>query len=197
MTLSPLPDRPRQHQLKRIRTIRGFSLTEIAIAIATVSFSLAALLGLVSVSLKTGQGSEQETCLASASRQALDALRSRNFRDLPYTEPPRTANVTEPTVLPTIYLSEEGQWLSPERNKWPVATNQNSIPPEAAYQCVVHIEPDAGTLTPPTLAKLPPDATRVNLLRIKLELGTIAGSRISNGSSTSPTVLIHASLPRK
>ena len=61
---------------------RGFSLTEIAIALATVSVSLAALLGLVSVSIQTGQSSAQETCLASASRQALDALRSRNFEDL-------------------------------------------------------------------------------------------------------------------
>src|SRR5687768_9573707 len=86
---------------------RAFSLTEIAIAMATISFCLVALLGLVSASLKTGQASAQETSLASAGRQVLDALRSRAFADIPYAEPPRTTNVTEPTILPTIYLSEE------------------------------------------------------------------------------------------
>lgn len=190
----------RHSSLRKHQSVRGFSLTEIAIALGTISVSMVALLGLVSVSLQTGQSSAQETCLASASRQALDALRSRNFEDLrtnhAYTEPAPASKETEATTLPTIYLSDDGQWLSPDRDEWPAANAETSPPPEAVYQCVVQVEPDPGTLTSPSL-KLPINQTRVNLLRVKLELGPISGRAAVSTSAKPPTVLIHATLPRQ
>lgn len=188
-----IPNSDRPHGMRKQRATRGFSLTEIAIALATVSVSLVALLGLVSVSIQTGQSSAHETCLASASRQALDALRSRGFGDLPIETP--HGNETKAAVLPTIYLSDDGQWLAPDRDKWPEANVETQRPLEAVYQCVVSIEPDAGTLTP----KIPKikDEDRVNLLRVKLELGSVDSGRTTTNSTIAPAVLIHATLPRQ
>jgi type II secretory pathway pseudopilin PulG len=184
--------------LRKNRSIRAFSLTEIAIALATVSVSLVALLGLVSVSLKTGQSSAQETCLASASRQVLDALRSRDFEDLRtneiFVEPPQTSDETQPTVLPTIYLSDDGQWLAPDRDKWPEPGKPTVQPANAVYQCVVEVEPDVNTLTSNKLTPHPP--TRVNMLRVKLALGQVVPANAPSPSANS-TVLIHATLPRQ
>jgi hypothetical protein len=181
--------------LRKRRGLSAFSLTEIAIALATVSVSLVALLGLVSVSLKTGQSSAQETSLASASRQVLDALRSRDFQALKdeqvFVEPAGDSDITQPTTLPTIYLSEDGQWLAPDRDKWPEPGKLTVQPAEAVYQCVVDIEPDADTLTSANL-KPAPDS-RVNMLRVKLALGSATGAP----SPANSTVLIHATLPRQ
>lgn len=185
--------------LRKLRATRGFSLTEIAIALATVSVSLVALLGLVSVSIQTGQSSAQETCLASASRQALDALRAKGLDNLPF-DAPTVANETTPATLPTIYLSDDGQWLAPDRDKWPEEGVTTARPPEAVYQCVVEIEPDRLTLTSPKVMQdfsTDGQKDRVNLLRVKLKLGTVENKPSSPNSPSAPAVLIHATLPRQ
>lgn len=194
-----IPQSTHKPGLRKLRATRGFSLTEIAIALATVSVSLVALLGLVSVSIQTGQSSAQETCLASASRQALDALRAKGLDKLPF-EPPTTMNETTPAVLPTIYLSDDGQWLAPDRDKWPEETAETQRPAEAVYQCVVEIEPDNLSLTSPKVMQdytTDGEKARVNLLRVKLQLGTVENKSPSKNSATAPAVLIHATLPRQ
>ena len=182
------------NRIKR-RRARGFSLTEVAIAIATVSVSLVALLGLVSVTLQTGKSSASETSMTTASHQALDVLRALPFGDIPYEEPPTQMpepgseeKATTPTILPTVYIAEDGQWLAPDRSKWPETQTDTTQPPEAVYKCVVTLEPDEATLTPPALSST---VTRVNLLRVQLALSPVVAL-----PNSKPAVQIHATIPR-
>lgn len=175
------------------RRRRGFSLTEVAIAMAVISVSLVALLGLTSSSLQTSKESAAETSMTTAAREALDLLRSRSFKSLPYAEPdkeePRPA--TEPAILPTIYVAADGQWLGPDRSKWPLNPDELAeAPPDAAFKCVVTIQPDPFTLTPPVLSKT--GETRVNLLQVQLAMSPAAAP-----STAKPTMLIHATISRQ
>jgi prepilin-type N-terminal cleavage/methylation domain-containing protein len=183
----------KQH-IKRRR--RGFSLTEVAIAMAVISVSLVALLGLTATTLQTGKESAAETTLTTAAHEALDVLRAHTFATLPYSEPSPAKDVaqtpTTPTVLPTIYVAADGQWLSPERAKWPLNPEGSVAPPDdAVFKCVATIEPEASTLTPKALSNTDSE-TSVNLLRVQLALSPIVAP-----ASAKPTVLIHATIPRQ
>ena len=174
----------------------GFSLTEVAIAMAVISISLVALLGLTSTTLQTGKVSADETTMTTAAHEVLDVLRSRDFGSLPYVEPKTDKATTEPTtvpaVLPPVYIGVEGEWLSPERNKWPQNTDSDAAAPEnALFKCVTTLEPEITLLTPKKLSGTDTE-TRVNLLRV-----TVALSRIAALPTAKPTVLIHATIPRQ
>lgn len=165
----------------------GFSLTEVAIAMATVSVSLVSLLGLVSVTLQTGKTSASETSMTTASHQALDILRARSFIELR----PKPADL-DPSTLPTVYIAEDGQWLAPDRTRWPIDREEVPVPAEAVYKCVVTLEPDVPSLTPEVHGqKLSSTDTRVNLLRVQLSLLPMVSP-----SNVKPAVQIHATIPR-
>jgi type II secretory pathway pseudopilin PulG len=179
---------------QRRRRKFGFSLTEVAIATGIVSVSLVSLLGLTSASLQTGKGAADETTMTTAGQEALDVLRARTFETLPYTEPNPAKDVsqtvTAETELPTIYIAADGQWLSPDRTKWPVNPEAGSAPNDAVYKCVVTIEPEASTLTPRVLSNTDTETT-VNLLRVQLAL-----SPVQAPANAKPALLIHATIPR-
>ena len=163
---------------------------------AVISVSLVALLGLTSTSLQTGKASADETTMTTAAHEALDVLRARDFATLPYIEPAPAKDVTQtetkPTVLPTIYVAADGQWLLPEKSKWPVNTEGTVTPPDdAIFKCVTTIEPEASTLTPKALSNTNTE-TCVNLLRVQLAL-----SPITAPEGAKPNVLIHATIPRQ
>ena len=170
----------------------GFSLTEVAIAMAVISVSLRALLGLTSTSLQTGKASADETTMTTAAHEILDVLRARDFGTLPYLEPKGDATQPEAATLPTVYVGVEGQWLTPKRDNWPQNSDSSAAPPDdALFKCVTTLEPDPTLLTPKKLSGTDTE-TRVNLLRV-----TLALSPITALPTAKPTVLIHATIPRQ
>lgn len=65
--------------MKAAAPVRGFSLVEIVLAMGIVSFSLIAILGLLSVGLNSGKSALDESLVAAMSRQAVGNLRLQYF----------------------------------------------------------------------------------------------------------------------
>lgn len=65
---------------------RGFTLTEVVLAIGIISFGIVAVIGLLSVSLEASRESSDDTRLAAMTTLVIDRLRSRPFADLPPAE---------------------------------------------------------------------------------------------------------------
>jgi uncharacterized protein (TIGR02598 family) len=73
-------ERPRS--LTELQRQRAFTLVEVALALAVVSFALIALLGLVSVSLQSSRDANHDTEIALASEYALSNLTTNSFASL-------------------------------------------------------------------------------------------------------------------
>jgi uncharacterized protein (TIGR02598 family) len=81
-------ERPRSRML--IKRQAAFTLVEIALALAVVSFALIALLGLVSVSLQSSRDANHDTEIALASEYALSSLTTNSFASLATMAPTTT-----------------------------------------------------------------------------------------------------------
>src|SRR5882757_9974275 len=82
----------------RLRSIAGFSLVEIAIALGIVSFVLIALMGLMSVGLNEARRGREDTLLASMTSYRMTSLLGAGY-----------ANVTNTTA----YFTYDGLESSP------------------------------------------------------------------------------------
>jgi uncharacterized protein (TIGR02598 family) len=65
--------------MKVAAPVRGFSLAEIVLAMGIVSFSLIAILGLISVGLNSSKNALDESLIAAMSRQVVGNLRQQRF----------------------------------------------------------------------------------------------------------------------
>ncbi len=66
---------------------QAFTLVEVAIALAVVSFALIALIGLISVSLQSSKSANHDTEIALASQYALSTLCTNSFANLVNLQP--------------------------------------------------------------------------------------------------------------
>jgi uncharacterized protein (TIGR02598 family) len=85
---------------------KAFTLVEIAIALAVVSFALLALLGLISVSLQSSRNASQDTEIALASEYALSTLTTNTYANLATTPP--TTNYFDFQGAPTAQSGAAG-----------------------------------------------------------------------------------------
>ncbi|HEX4084236.1 MAG TPA: hypothetical protein VHY22_04945 [Chthoniobacteraceae bacterium] len=153
----------------RARGRAGFSLIEIALALGVIAFALVAIVGLMSVSMKTGRGATEDTLLSSMTGQVMSGLRSQHFVDashpagtqgvLPDTAAVSSSAAITATILPTMYFDNSGALLSSSSGA-PAASG-------ALYQCVATIQPDAATMGPPSANGV----QAINLVRVSLTFG--------------------------
>ncbi len=92
----------------------AFTLVEIALALAVISFALLALLGLISVSLQASKNANHDTQIALASEYALSLLTSQPYATL------AGASAT------TNYFDYQG-----------APTTQSSVTDPAVFNCII------------------------------------------------------------
>ena len=68
---------------RRALASRAFSLIEIVLALAVISFALLAVFGLLSISLKADRDSSSDTVMAGMRRTVMGDLRAGTFANLP------------------------------------------------------------------------------------------------------------------
>lgn len=68
---------------RRAPAFRAFSLIEIVLALAVISFALLAVFGLISISLKADRESSSDTVMAGMRRTVMGDLRTGTFANLP------------------------------------------------------------------------------------------------------------------
>ena len=101
---------------------RAFSLVEVVLALAIISFALLAMFGLISISLKADRDSSSDTVLAEMHRQVMGELRTGTFGNLP--------------SLKYYYFDVDGSPCTPASSDVP------ANPPSAQYQCRADIAAD-------------------------------------------------------
>lgn len=170
---------PKNREPTPWRRSSGFTLIEVVLALAVISFAVVALLGLLSVSAGSSRSASEDTVIASMSRQVIAEMRSKPFSSLPTkSEPtqndpgwPVATTTTDswpaesgdppsppPTYLATLYFDNEGRRL-------PNAAG-------AVYQCRVKFMADPNSLTD-SPAPLP---DRTNLYRVRLAFSAVNGT---------------------
>ena len=143
--------------MRRAGGTSGFSLVEVALALGVVAFALVAIVGLMSISMKSGKDSMDDTLLSAMTTAAISGLRAQHFIDATHLAGasgvlPGTAatSSTAATVLPIEYFDDSGTLLSSASN--------------ALYQCTMTLQPDGATAGAP-------DANgnqAVNMVRVSL-----------------------------
>ena len=106
---------PASHMYRATRRRTGFSLVEVVLAIGVVAFGIVALLGMLTLSTGLSRNSDQDTMLATMSRQVTSELRNTAFASLPPTG----------TIL---YFDADGTKLT---------SNKGAI-----YQCQINLTAD-------------------------------------------------------
>lgn len=121
------------------KKLRGFSLTEVTIALGVVAFALTSVVGLLGVALGINRSAGNDTLLVSMSTRVLSDLRSSSFDALWLAEPRQgTANASLSTGSPadsTYFFTNEGALLD----------RANAANSAVAFVCRVIKTPDPAT----------------------------------------------------
>jgi uncharacterized protein (TIGR02598 family) len=91
--------------MKPTAPVHGFSLVEIVLAIGIISFSLIAVLGLISVGVHSGKSALDESLISAMSRQVVGSLRQQYFTNNTLFTGLETSGTT---TLKTVYFNASG-----------------------------------------------------------------------------------------
>ncbi|XHR30980.1 MAG: type II secretion system protein [Chthoniobacteraceae bacterium] len=91
--------------MKAAAPFRGFSLIEIVLVIGVISFSLVAILGLLSAGLNSSKNALDESLIAAMSRQVISSLRQQYFTNNTLFTSLETSGSTN---LKTVYFNTSG-----------------------------------------------------------------------------------------
>ena len=129
------------------RSVEGFSLVEVVIAIGVASFCLIAVLGLLPVGMKANKDSSNQTTAAGLAMAIASDLKAT-----PATTPAISTNSTtyrlsippagSAATTSTLYLSEDG------------STNASASDFKSSYRATVTITPPASGLKSATAARI-------------------------------------------
>lgn len=148
----------------------GFSLVEITLALGVAAFALAAIVGLLSVTLKNSKSAMDDTLVAEMTTDLVNTFRKQAFNDI--------SNATN------VYFDISGKRVNTlDASGLIVAMAQGTaITKGAVYECVPSVIADTNTKSG--------DGT-VNLWRIALSFQWPAGATNSANQKT-----IHANIAR-
>lgn len=196
----------------------GFSLVEVTLALGIVTFTLVAIIGLLSVGLDAGRASAEDTAVAGMSRQVLTRLRTVPFPPtaslpspayLPFTDPP--AAVVADSLMAAVFFDNSGDCLDANGipapldssnliKAWPVKGSGLETPPKnAIYRCITVVTPDALSLSGSSAAI--PTPTRTNLLSVRLYFfwpaaRTVTYDATKKTFTPAPNATFHSSIAR-
>jgi uncharacterized protein (TIGR02598 family) len=141
----------------------GFSLVEVTIALGIAAFALAAIVGLLSVTLKDGKSALDDTLIAEMARDIVNTMRKETFTSIP------TATV--------VYFDNGGKRANELDSSGNIQTMSESdaISQGAVYQCTPVVVADAATTSA--------DST-VNLWRVTLNFKWPVGAAKSINEKT-------------
>ncbi len=113
---------------RRAPAPRAFSLIEIVLALAVISFALLAVFGLISVSLKADRESSSDTVMVGMRRSVMGDLRTGTYANLP--------------ELKYYYFDSDGLPCNPASALAPAQ------PASAYYECKVALADDKNATEP-------------------------------------------------
>jgi len=127
--------------MTRVRT-SAFSLVEVTIALGITAFALAAIVGLLSLTLKNSKSAQDDTLVAEMAGDLINGIRKQEFAAIP--------------MVPTVYFDIGGKRL----NSSAASGEIQSLSPSTAiseggiYECVPSIQVDQTTANPDGSANL-------------------------------------------
>jgi len=126
--------------MKAAAPVHGFSLVEIVLAMGIISFSIIAILGLLSVGLNSSRNALDESLLAAMSRQVVGSLRQQRFVNNDV-----FTNLAAGTTATVCFFDANGVRLLRDGKDLDQA---NALAAKAAYQCTVTGASDTERLGP-------------------------------------------------
>lgn len=150
--------------------VAAFSLVEITLALGVAAFALTAIVGLLSLTLKSSKSALDDTLVAEMSRDLVNTLRKQDFTNI--------------SMATNVFFDISGKRINSLDSAgliqgMPVST---AVSQGAVYECVPTVVADTNTLSPNGAA---------NLWRITLKFRWPAGV-----SSTLNQKSIHADIAR-
>jgi len=175
--------------MKRPAKRRGFSLTEVVIALGIVGFCIVAILGLLVTGLNSSRDSLNDTAIAAAARQVMSSLHQPYFPGIaPGAEAATAANpLGAKATLGTVYFDVNGKRMQ-DADGADIRDRAVALSLGAIYQCTVTVRGDARALGPD-----PMETEGNSLLDVELEF---QWPPPPPGSAAPNRVHIHASLPK-
>jgi len=155
--------------MNRVKT-SAFSLVEVTIALGITAFALAAIVGLLSLTLKNSKSAQDDTLVAEMAGDFINGMRKQEFTAIP--------------TVPTVYFDVGGKRLNPSTASGEIQAlgSTVAISQGGIYECVPSVTVDQSTTNPDGSA---------NLYRVSLNFKWPIGSANSVNEKT-----IHADIAR-
>jgi len=155
--------------MNRIKT-SAFSLVEVTISLGITAFALAAIVGLLSLTLKNSKSAQDDTLVAEMAGDLVNGMRKQEFIAIP--------------SVPTIYFDVGGKRLNSSTASGEIQAlgSTAAISQGGIYECVPAVTVDQATINPDGSA---------NLYRVSLNFKWPIGSANSVNEKT-----IHADIAR-
>jgi uncharacterized protein (TIGR02598 family) len=154
----------------RLPGIEAFSLVEITLALGVAAFALTAIVGLLSLTLKSSKSAMDDTLVAEMTGDLVNTLRKQDF-----------TNISKAT---NVFFDISGKRLNPLDSSGLIEALpvSSAVSQGAVYECRPAVVADANTLSPDGSA---------NLWRVTLNFRWPAGA-----NSTQNQKSIHADIAR-